>query len=203
MNTRSARKTEEFSKRFLYYKSFSNAIKESAVDESAMDRSVLYGVKLANIAGTDKEQIDLFERYYFSELILRLIASITPSRLIRIFPINKEYDGERWETKDYFYTKKMIDEHGWDNPINEAFEFIWDYDNWELRMFWVNHSRLISDMRVAQGQPGIMETWAAENNIPLYSMLTVPNGEQYLIDRDGKTKPVVKRRAKHLKLIKG
>jgi len=173
------------------------------IDESALDRCILYGIRVINVSEDATDAEGMLARFQLSELIFGLIAMTTPRRFTRIFSIDKRYDGKRWETKDYFSTVEMIEEHGWDEPIKDPFDFLWDYENIETRVFMVNYMSLVSDIRRLHGQPGLLEEWAAEKGIPLYTMHTDQNGKQFLISGDGRSAPVKKKRPRYLKLVKG
>ncbi|GIO07991.1 hypothetical protein J31TS6_40190 [Brevibacillus reuszeri] len=189
----------------IYHKSLFSALPDALHDDKALDRAILYGVRYLGRLGENISVEYLESRLQMSYLIMELIALVTPRRFARIFPITKEYDGNRWGTKDYFYTVEKIEELGWDKPIGETnetvFDFLWDYTNWDVNFFLVDHMSLMSDMRRAQGQPGIMEQWAADNGIQTYTLHTTPKGTQYVLDSNGKSKFVLKKRSNHLKLV--
>lgn len=68
--------------------------------------------------------------YMFMEEANKLIAQCTPREFMKIFPIDKKYDGEKWQIKDYFSCIKGIREKGIDATIgNDVFSFLWDYYN--------------------------------------------------------------------------
>ncbi|GEC93809.1 hypothetical protein [Brevibacillus brevis] len=188
----------------IYHKSLFSALPVALHEEKALDRAIFYGVRYLGRLGSVSVD-NLESRFQLSYLIMELIALVTPRRFASIFPITKEYDGNRWGTKDYFYTVEKIAELGWDKPIGETtetvFDFLWDYHNWDVTFFLCEYMGLMSDMRRAQGQPGIMEQWAAENGIQTYTLHTTPKGEQYLMDSKGRSKPIRERRPRHLKLV--
>ncbi|MDR4997873.1 hypothetical protein [Brevibacillus parabrevis] len=189
----------------LYLDGFIAAIPSVLDNDKALERAIFYGVKYMGRAGESTTIEELGRRFSISEALMALIAMVTPRRFVEIFPINKEYDGERWGLKDYFYTVEMITKHGWDKPIGEssegAFGFLWDYQNWDINLFLVNHMSLVSEMARSQGQPGPMEQWAAENGIQIYTLNTTPDGKQYLLDSNGRSTPVRKKRPRHLRLM--
>lgn len=185
-----------------YRRSFESSILKFHVDDLALDRCILYGVRMLNALKETKSADDLLVRFQLSEFILGLLALTTPRRLCRIFPIEKKYDGNRRGTKDYFSTVEMIETHGWDELIKEPFEFLWDFENAETREYTVNHMGLLSDIRRAQGHPGLLEEWAGQNGIPLYTMHTDTDGRRFIIDQNGRSVPIKLQRPTHLKLIK-
>lgn len=141
-------------------------------------------------------------RYQLSELTMQLISLTTPRRLSAIFPIDKKYDGEKYEIKDYFSTVQMIKDHGWDERISDAFNFLWDYENRHLRHYLTQYLSLVSDIRRTQGHPGILEEWAAEKGIPLYHMHEDSKGRRYLLDGNGRSIRARKQYPNYLKLVK-
>lgn len=135
-----------------------------------------------------------------------MMAILTPAEFMRLFPIPKEYDGERYQTKDYFYGMEQVSEYPQDEPIGDdrITEFCMEYYNWDIIRFEVEMLCLISDMRKLDGQMGIMEEFCAENNIPTYSFY---KEEGIMVERQtGKAQKVCKpkiRWPKHLKVIIG
>lgn len=196
----------KFSKKLdLYWDSFVSALPDAFSNDNALARSILYGVKLAGREKGHMTYEELTVKFQLFEMVMHLVTMVTPRKFVQIFPIEKRYDGKRWDTKDYFYTVEMINEHGWDEPIGvtteEVFEFLWDYQNWDVMIFLVEYMGLMSDIRRAQGQPGIMEQWAAENGIRTYTMHSTSDGKQYVVDENGRSMPIKKKRPKHLKLV--
>ena len=47
------------------------------------------------------------------------MVGLTPRELYQLFPIEKEYDGDKWGTKDYYYCIQEIKEIGLDTPMDE------------------------------------------------------------------------------------
>ena len=88
------------------------------------------------------------------EMTLRLIELQTPRQFMRLFPVSKEYDGERFQSNDYFTTMDMISSHGIDNPIGDAFPFLWDYVNPHIRIFLTSYMVQLDQHRRQNGQKG-------------------------------------------------
>lgn len=87
------------------------------------------------------------------QLVDMQLKKMTYRELVNIFPIKKFYDGNKWDTKDYFYTMNYIEEHGGlDAYIEDPFNMIWDYQNKYIRMFGAKWIGFISeDMRRETG----------------------------------------------------
>lgn len=121
-----------------------------------------------------------------------------------VFPIAKEYDGEKFGTKDYFYTKKRIEEFGMDRVIGEEMKrFHWDYHNWELTEFASQAMCVMSDIRRAEGGKGIAEEFFEKQGITTYTMTEDDKGKQILVNNGtGEITKVNKPKPRHLKVIK-
>ncbi|GEO26278.1 hypothetical protein AAC03nite_20630 [Alicyclobacillus acidoterrestris] len=194
----------QIDKESVYCRLFCKAVREAAEtqNEVAIDRMVLFGVRFLLSLEEPKEADDVCRQYYLFSAVMRAIEAMEPSRFVRIFPIEKTYDGHRYQTKDYFTTVKMIEENGWNIKIPNAFEFLWDYQNWDISIFLVNYMSIISSLRRVQGKPGLAEEWCMENGIPIYRIYTDENGKQFMVDKEGRTFAVKKPKPKHLKLVR-
>lgn len=74
-----------------------------------------------------------------TQMALNALRKRTPRDVLRMFPPTKEYDGERWGMKDYFYTIEKARAFGLDKPLGKHVEaFLWDYMEPHLNMFLVN-----------------------------------------------------------------
>lgn len=139
---------------------------------------------------------------------LHLIARLTPRRFTRLFPIDKTYDGQRWQCKDYFFTMEMIEKHGLDTPIGDALPFLWDYCNPHTRRFLTRCLQTLDVHMRQRGQPGALESFFESQGIqiPAYTRVEAPNGKTYMRNQQtGEFLPVVKpsRRPKWWKIIQG
>lgn len=167
---------------------------KSALTQGDIDKAVLWGARWMNSAG------GINNRHHFFEAVLGMMGALTPRQFVELFPIEKVYDGKRWGTKDFFSTVQMINEHGWDTPIGDAFEFLWDYDNRNTREFAVNYMSAVDDVFRSNGGLGMVESFCLDKGIETYRMYTDAKGKQYLQDSKGRTHPV--RNPRHLKIVK-
>lgn len=79
---------------------------------------------------TTIEQKEIFMNMYLNSLKLT-----TYKEFMEIYPIEKRYDGDKWETKDYFYTKKYMESIDLDELIGDddtAIDLAFSYANDEL-----------------------------------------------------------------------
>ena len=67
------------------------------------------------------------------------MGTLKPKEFMELYPIPKEYDGHKYEIKDYFYTRDYIKGLEQENPIGtEVFNLLWEYQNRDLIHFNVN-----------------------------------------------------------------
>lgn len=143
-------------------------------DVTAQDyiQVIYWGVKAFISSRVNEEQKDLehlTRRFAAMESLKTAMGLLTPRQFANVFPVIKTYDGAKYEVKDYFSTMAMMKEMGMDTPIGEKIEdFLWDYHNYHTRMFLVKLMGTASDAMRAQGQPGILERFAADFNMPLF-----------------------------------
>ena len=159
-----------------------------------------YGVGAINGAHLNMEPVEW--RFRFADTVKGFMATLTPKEFINIFPIMKEFDGKRMEMKDFFSTMEYINELKQDEPIgDQILDFLWEYHNIHIRLFTVRLMSLMSDLRRAAGYPGIMEEWAAENEIETYTMHTDGDGKKFMVGSDGSTARVKPRIPKYLRVV--
>lgn len=106
------------------------------------------------------------------DALFGIIGRIKLKNLIKIFPIDKDYDGAKWECKDYFFTMDVLREKGLDNAIgrDNVFDLMWDYMNSELRELTVFYMSCMSAMYQRQTGVSFMDKFCEDNNIDSYSV---------------------------------
>jgi hypothetical protein len=116
------------------------------------------------------------------EAICSMVGVMTPGEFISMFPVAKEFDGEKYERKDYFYTMNYIREFGMNSIIGEnASEFLMEYWNWDITEFMVYWMEVVSQMHILQGGKDILLEFMEEQGVtPTYMYR---DGE-YMVDAD-------------------
>lgn len=202
-----------------YYKIYANAfIKalQNSIDKTGggsitdMDldtrkKVVLYGVKKTNVTDFDKFDYEsLINEFNLISSIHVIMGSLTPREIQTLFPIAKEYDGERYGEKDYFYTKRYIEEFGEDKVIGKEIDhFLWEFLNNETRNFVVKNMSVMSAIRRAEGGMGIMEEFLEKQGVTFHTMREDSEGKKFIVDSNtGEVTKVRKPRPKHLKIVK-
>ncbi len=168
---------------------------------------VVNNVSLHRIFSKNKnhEEETVFKEFYLMSEFMDAIGCLTPNELMQIFPINKKYDGAKYQSKDYFYTIEAIKKHGPDKVIGKgnAFNFLWDYCNNQLNLFVVEYMSAMSNLYKLQSGKGIMEEFFEKNGVDTY---TYDDVDGYLINnRTGqitKTYKSKKRISRHFKRVK-
>lgn len=95
-----------------------------------------------------------------------LMGRLTPIEFMQIFPIPKEYDGEKYSVKDYFSTIQEVKKYPQDKPVGDKItEFLMEYYNHDIIEFEVMKLCLISEIRRMEGQLGVMEQFFEDNGI--------------------------------------
>lgn len=143
-------------------------------------RFIRHGGKVLREGAGTREAAQQQMNLMFS--IMDMFSMLTPRELMQMFPVDKRYDGKRWEEKDYFFTMEKLRVLDWDKPVGEqadAFELLIDYQNMDIDLLVVEVMMSMSLLRQFQGQPGIMEEFMQENGV---TPLILHEKEGYLYD---------------------
>ena len=175
-------------------------------DLDTRKKLILLGVKLVNQAdyASYRDYKMLQSAYSLIHVINSVMSTLTPGEFQTVFPIAKEYDGAKYQLKDYFYTKKYIEEFGMNKVIGEKIQdFHWEYHNWELTRFLSATMRVMSAIRRAEGGKGFAEEYFEKEGLPTYTMTEDSKGKQFMTNNQiGETQQVKKKRPRYLKVIK-
>lgn len=169
-------------------------------------KAIYHGIKMIN---TDQEETNTLEKaetqFQLISHIKSLIGFLTPGEFMQLFPIKKEYDGHKWETKDYFYTRDYINNLDINTPIDEQEDplmFLWEYVNDDIESFNIRSMLVLSKLRQFMGHPSLGEEWADMNGIETHTMHQDQKGNKFLIDRQGKVLKAAKPRPRYLRVVK-
>nr|MDH3153197.1 hypothetical protein [Bacillus licheniformis] len=168
------RKPDHYS---IYHRMFQKAVIESArkiqrtnqIDTDDFKKIAFAGIKMINLEKARSRRF-LEVKARLIEFIQTVIGKLTPGELMQMFPIRKQYDGEKFGMKDYFSTMHAVKEKGIDNCIGteeEVFDFLWDYQNPDITLFMVTLVSTVSDLGRASGQKSLFEEFADKNDIAI------------------------------------
>ncbi|MCC8025666.1 MAG: hypothetical protein LIP16_10250 [Clostridium sp.] len=110
-----------------------------------------------NHAKAYKSCLEIENRYQKLKQVMDTIGRLTPMELLRLYPVDKEYDGKKWGTKDYFYTMDRLRRLPADKPIGDAQDvavLLWDYQNWDLAFLLLQWENVLGDLHVYCNEPG-------------------------------------------------
>ncbi len=198
-------------KNYLYLKAWDRVLKEYTENPDVanriqyIQRLVFYGVKFVTTKldreYLTKEQVE--HDFQLISIIKSLAGLVTPSEFMNIFPIEKEYKGNKLGMKDYFYTRDYINTLNPNEPIGEEIlHFIWEYHNWDIIEFNTELMSVLSKLRQFYGYPSLGQAFADMNGIKTQTLHTGSNGQEFFIDDRGKTVRAIKKRPRYLKLVK-
>lgn len=194
-------KKEKLKKQNIYFKAFARKIVSEKYENTLL--AIVYGIKYVNIyeLNTNLEYLDFKRLFDTICLIKSLMKSVYIKDLINYFPIIKEYDGKRYECKDYFSTMdylKTIDIN--DYMEDNLDDFLWNYYNHDLMNFSIKELLVLDRLRKLDGQDGLMEGFADMMGVDTY---TINKEEGYIYNRrTGKTSPIKKSIPRGFKIIK-
>ncbi|WP_024346878.1 hypothetical protein [Lacrimispora indolis] len=135
------------------------------------------------------------------DAIFIMCGHLKLKNFVTTFPITKEYDGAKWECKDYFYTMEVLSGMDWDKPIGREglSELLWDYQNDDLHDAYIEYTSAMSDIYRSQTGKGIMESFLEKEGISTYLM-----DRETGIMKNNQTGEIVKlgKKPSHLKILK-
>lgn len=144
----------------------------------------------------EEEQV----RFTVIDSIFTILGCLTLRNFVTTFPIDKIYDGEKWEEKDYFYTMEILSAMDWDKAItrDELSELLWDYYNADLRHAYMEYTSAMSAIYKAQTGKGIMEKFFEDRGVPVYTM-----DKETGIMKNNQTGDIVKtQKVSHIQVVK-
>lgn len=176
---------------------------EQAVNNN-IEKIIWYGVKDI-ITSPQHDDYELNISYFTSiSNIKGLLATMTLQQFMNTFPIKKDFNGHKWGSKDYFYTKGYIENIGLkpeDLIGGHALELIAEYWNDDISNLFVKNLTIMSRIRRNEGHLGIFEEFMAEQGGDTPNTFKDSLGQRYYV-RDGKPQKLNWNKTKHLTVIK-
>lgn len=150
----------------VYKKCFKNAKKEIHIS-----KILFYGVRYIRYFDFKNASYnDILEALKIIDFINNLISRMSFYSLINIFPITKEYNGKKFECKDYFSTIEYLQDKQLDKLIGEYSldDFLCNYYNLDIIYYNVNCFMIYDRFAKLNGQKTLMELFSEQFNIPTY-----------------------------------
>ncbi|ARW58412.1 hypothetical protein [Bacillus phage Tavor_SA] len=197
----------------IYLGAFMNAVNElkkqdketRSLSKDTYKKAIFYGVRYISRSKNDISNYDyLMNRFLLISYLENLMKVLTPRDFINIFPVDKNYDGARYEMKDYFFTMNEIKKIGMDTPIGEKImEFLWDYQNFkDITLFNLASVSILNKLQKMQGKKTLTEEFAERLGIDTYTKHKEKGGKEYITnDRTGEIQEVKKTSPRYLKPV--
>ena len=142
----------------LYTKYHKISPKKRSRDETL--KYVFYGiVDLKNrerkYVSREKECFEIEARYEILKGVVTAAAELTPRDFLSLFPVDKEYYGEKYGWKDYFYTMRELERFPMDEKIGDRIiQFLEVYSNNHVFNFFCTYVICIDDYAIYCGEEG-------------------------------------------------
>lgn len=160
--------------------------KEKSISDWSQDdlmKIAFSGVKFINtltdirfenkVAGIESEQtLDEAQAMVdIMSILFTVLGSMKPKNIITTFPITKEYDGERYCSKDYYTTIEKFSEMDMDKPLgrDNVFKFLFDYQNNDLKWVYIEFIDAASDIYRSQTGKSFADKFCEDNGIDTYT----------------------------------
>lgn len=139
--------------------------------------------------------------YQLIDAVFMICGNLTLRNFVSTFPVTKDFDGAKWDSKDYFYTMDVLSIMNWDEQIgrDHLSDLLWDYQNDELRHAYIEFTGAMSEIYRSQTGKGIMEQFCENNGIGSFTV-----DKELGIIRDNQTGEIEKinKKLSHLHTVK-
>lgn len=110
-------------------------------------------------SGKSYTEDEIKEWFYLISGVNDMVECLTPNEFMQMFPITKDYDGEKYEVKDYFYCTEYISHMDINKPIGQENgpEFLMEYWNWDINRYMCTWMVIVNRMHQTQGGRDITE----------------------------------------------
>jgi hypothetical protein len=144
-------------------------------DKTKTDRNELFKIVNHGVRVLAAEQDDMLDLYGTDKLITlfetvrHFTSMLTPNELMQLFPVDKKYD-DHDDCKNSFYTMRVLNEHGIDNPLGENVDdILGDYVNDDILEFMVGYMTTASCIYRAQTGKSFAEQFFHDNGIIVHT----------------------------------
>lgn len=185
------RKKKEECYRGMYY--------ESLYCEGMQDlkKTVFCGMRyiVFKDINTESSYKDLYLFLLEMNEITHLAEGLTYRELCQIFPVGKDFDGWKYESKDYWSSMEYLSTKDMDSAVGDGIdEFFWNYYNTDIINVGVKKLLVFDRIRRMDGAQGLLEGFLdivdKKHQVHTY---TIHEKEGYIYDQmTGKTSKLVK-----------
>jgi len=151
----------------------------------------------------DENQLDADNILLLYNIVTALVSKMTPHDLMLTFPVAKTFDGGKYGSKDYFFTMQALSAHGLNTPLgNKTDELLADYENPLIRKMCVLVMMAVVRKNKELTGRDMLREFTDSLGVKTYTSYTDQNGQQFMMDEDGRTCKLEKSRLRWLKLVK-
>lgn len=178
-------------------------------DVTLISQIVFYGVNYFSnwlVYNKDADVCELQNAFTDICMLENVMSLLTYNEFINIFPIIKEYDGDRFESKDYFYVQDILKDKNLDFYIDDVDMFLQEYYNGLIIQYNVTKFMMVDAIRKAEGKLSIWESFLEEfdleDKVDYYTHI---DDSHFMSHQTGKIVKVVKpkkRKPPYLNLVK-
>lgn len=135
-------------------------------------KALYYGMKSVEMFRQEDVHMvnDAWEAWKTAEIVCKVLESMTYKQVMSVFPVKKDFDGWRFEAKDYYSTMEYLDGYDLDGLIENVDDFLWSYYNDTIMRFGINRLMILDCIRRLEGQQSIMQSFADEFGLDTYIM---------------------------------
>ena len=170
-------------------------------------KAIFHGIKFIKKINYNEASFEELLKFNLEiEDLVVMISKITYNDFINMFPIIKEYNGHKWECKDYYSTMDFLKDKNLDSIIglDNVQNLIFEYYNQDILVFGVNQMIVVDRIVRMMGDKGLMERFLEqvdpEGKVDTY---TYHKEEGYMqSNKTGKTFKVRKPKPDYLKVVK-
>jgi len=203
-------KRRSIDKHVYYLNAFIRVLKESTENpgvygiEPYLERMAFYGLKTVITSPEPTTKEEAVSDFELISIVRSFMSRLTLRRFMNLFPIEKNYDGYKYEMKDYYSTLEAIEELGLQQNelIGDKLEdLLWDYMNDDIREFEVKSLTTISKIRRFEGHLHLFEEFMAANGYDTQNTFKNSKGQAFYV-RNGKPEKIKMLNKSHLQVVK-
>lgn len=143
------------------------------------------------------------------ELAKNMLFELSPREFIQDFPIDKNYDGKRYQCADFFSSWEQLSVFDLDTPFHaqtgDIVDLLWGYQNKWVLLYLTSVFSMVSKLREFNGESDLLTGFCEDNGIEPPDTIRVykdASGKSYAIDKNGKSMPLHKAKPRYLKVLK-
>lgn len=183
---------------------YSISEKKVIIDHELKKKMLFYGVKSMSYERNSRT-VDRDVRMETITIIKGVISEITFEEFVNMFPLDKHYDGAKYESKDYFSAMDYLQTVDMKEKIGDKLENLLDsYYNKDITRLLVCEMITISDVAKEVYGEDLFSKWIRESGKEINTFSEIKNGDKRYLrnNKTGEIKKVKISRPRHLKVVR-